>query len=192
MNGLEFVARVIEAVAWPCAVVVIALFARPLVREVVRGDALRRLKIGPGGFEAEWERVAAETKTKVPNSGSGVPAEGHPRPERLALRQEMLALMERSSPIAAVLASHSAIDAELRGALSQQGLDVRGVDTPTLANLAFEKGMITAHTRDAVEGLGVMRMLAQLSDQLVDEAHAMEFITIADATLYALRHDISK
>ena len=198
MNGFEFASRVIDAVAWPIAAVALALITRPLLRDVLGGANLRRVKIGPGGFEAEWDRLLAETGRRVqpppPQDRSGASSSGgEPTEAPPDFHEDMLSLLDRASPSAAVVASHGMIDAELRTLLRGREVEPGPVNTTALAHLACEHGIISAATRDAVEGLGVMRLLAVMEGgRNLTREHAEEFLTLATATLYAVRRDASR
>jgi hypothetical protein len=53
VDGLSFVAALVRSLAWPAAVVVaVVVLRRPLVRWLAVPP--RRVKVGPGGVEAEW------------------------------------------------------------------------------------------------------------------------------------------
>jgi hypothetical protein len=193
---LEFASRAIDALAWPAAAVVLGLLFRPALRELLSGPSLTRVKVGPGGLEAEWDRELNKTRRSVEHQRREV-AESNQAPQSVpsetptSFQRDMRELMERASPIAAVAASHTAVDAELRTVLRKSGIEPPSVSTAELAHLAYEQGLVSASTRDAIEGLGNMRMLAVMDEgaRRLDQRHAMEFVSLAEAVLFALRYE---
>jgi hypothetical protein len=62
-----------------------------------------------------------------------------------------------------------------------------------LARRAVEKSLITEATANAIEGLTVMRNLAVHDPRgEVTTERTQEYLTLADATLYALRSDLRR
>jgi hypothetical protein len=60
MGALEFTAALIGALAWPLAVVVVAITFRRAIQSALSGQ-IRRWKAGPTGLEVEsWEQTVIE------------------------------------------------------------------------------------------------------------------------------------
>src|SRR5438105_2158897 len=59
MTGWQFAASVISSLAWPVAVVVLAIVFRAPLRRLVSGD-VRRWKAGPSGLEVEFSEPLDE------------------------------------------------------------------------------------------------------------------------------------
>ncbi|SCL42151.1 hypothetical protein [Micromonospora aurantiaca (nom. illeg.)] len=62
MNWRQFTVALVQALAWPSVALVVLLVYRRRVARLL-GDNLRRLTVGP--IEAEWERVAEETRATI-------------------------------------------------------------------------------------------------------------------------------
>jgi hypothetical protein len=94
------------------------------------------------------------------------------------------------SPIGAVVEAYAQIETALRSVLEEHG--VEWLDRPwsvrRLAELAYERGLITSETRDAVEGLSVMRNLAAHgAEDDISPQRAREFIALSQGVLYAIQ-----
>ena len=159
MDGLSFVASLVRSLAWPGAVVIaVVVLRRPLVGWLAMPP--RRLKVGPGGVEAEWSEQTARvvgSLTPKPGGAGAVPEPGEAAPEASDFAREMLALVDAASPIAAVE--------------------------------AHARGLVNTANLDAVEGLGVMHTMAVLDTnrERLEPAKAREYVALAEAVLYALR-----
>ena len=101
---------------------------------------------------------------------------------------QMRALAESASPMAAVEASTQCVEHTLRGMLvnSTGPESIRQLNVSQLANRALELGLIDSQAADSINGLGVMRMLAILDQTQLDVEKAMEFVSLASAMLYVL------
>lgn len=93
------------------------------------------------------------------------------------------------SPTGAIVEAFGQIEVSLRSLLEQDGVD--NLDRPwsvrRLAGVANERGLITAETLDAIEGLSVMRNLAAHGGQEdLSPQRAHEFVALSHAVLYAI------
>jgi hypothetical protein len=177
MSAAEF----ISSVAWPVTVLVIALlFRKPLI-EVLRRSSEGDLSAGP--FRFKWKRLAEEVESDLGQPTSI--AEG--KIGGAAGRLDEIAAV---SPIGAVVESFGQIERALRTAL-----DERGIEGPhqkwsvrRLAEIAQEEGVITPETKDAIDGLSVMRNLAAHgSEEDISPDRAREFIALSHGVLYAIQ-----
>jgi rRNA-processing protein FCF1 len=101
---------------------------------------------------------------------------------------ELLRLVE-VSPSAAVMEAFARIERRLVDLLEEDGTSPdRKVGAATLARTAFTLGLISNETRDAVEGLSILRNLAAHGpkDDISTE-RALDYVVMADAVLYTLR-----
>lgn len=181
VSGLEFVASLVRSLAWPAAVIALGLVFRTTLTTALSGH-LTRLKAGPGGLELEWEFAASVVAERV----------GHPAQSATAdERQRELAQQAHIAPDTVMQRSYDDIERALRdltlpvdpGAAHRYG--AHGV-----AGIAHQHGLISDATLNAVEGLSVMRTLAMLGDETrVTPERALEFATLADAVLFAIRQD---
>jgi hypothetical protein len=174
------VAEFISSVAWPVAVLVIALlFRRPIIDAL--GSPRGALSAGP--FRLEWQRRAAEVEADLGQPTSI--AEG--RVGGAAGRLEEIAAV---SPVGAVVESFGQIEKALRTALEERGIEgpQRNWSVRRLAEVAQEQGVITAETKDAIDGLSVMRNLAAHGDaEDISSERAREFLALSHGVLYAIQ-----
>jgi hypothetical protein len=99
----------------------------------------------------------------------------------------MRELAKSASPAAAVEASIQRVERDLRAVVANTSAeDVTGFNLPQLANRALQLGLIDAQLADAINGLGVMRLMAVIDQDRLDIDEAMEFVTLCAAVLYVL------
>jgi hypothetical protein len=185
VDGLSFVASLVRSLAWPAAVVVaVVVLRRPLVGWLAVPP--RRVKVGPGGVEAEWAEQTARVVGSLTPKETGTRA----APEASDFAREMLALVDTASPIAAVEASYQQVGQALADMVeSAEPGAAAGLNVGQLARAAHARGLINSANLDAVEGLGVMHTMAVLdtNGERLEPARAREFVALAQAVLYALR-----
>lgn len=174
VSALEFIA----AVAWPVAVLVIAvMFRRPIAEALAA--ATGRVKAGP--FEIEWKRSVQTVEADL-----GLPpsiSEG-----QIGGAAGKLDELAEEAPAAAIVEAYGRIEQALRALLadSDTALDPRWGVLP-LARLALEQGRISPETAKAIEGLDVLRNLAvhgREDDLSPKRAH--EFVALVQGVLYSI------
>jgi hypothetical protein len=183
MTGTEqFIASLVNSLAWPCAVAVVAVTFRRQIGALL-SSSLKRLKAGP--VEFEFDRVIASTEANLGlDAGTAAAAE---RPQFSALSD--LAPVAQASPAAAVLEAHSRLEHELWEVTK----DIRTEgDRPQgavgLARLAHRHGLITPETENAIIGVTTLRNLTAHGRQAdVSVERAMDYLALVDGVLYALR-----
>jgi hypothetical protein len=182
MNGLEFVASLVNSLAWPAAVAVIVLALRTPLANAVSGP-VKRWKAGPSGVEVEyWEQAIEEARAELEQS----PEVGSDRTALPGLDDELARLVE-VSPRAAVMEAFARIESEMVTLLDGDSETVR-VGGTRLARMAHEQGRISDETLKAIEGMAVLRNLAAHGRSgEIDTTRALEFVVLADAVLFALR-----
>lgn len=104
MSFLLFVSKIIEAVAWPSAAVIIALAFRSELKSLM--PLLRKLKVG--SLEAEFEREVKTLEKEVSNS---IPLEFSPETE--PLQHELLQLAS-INPRSAIIEAWRRIESAIR------------------------------------------------------------------------------
>lgn len=187
MDGMEFVASLVRSLAWPTAVVVIAVLFRSSIRSTLDGQ-IKRWKAGPAGVEIEyWEQTAAVARRQLPADadeqaeqtlGGGLAGELGP--------------VAAAAPGAAVMEAFSRVERELRritaGVEPAEQLERMGARQ--LAVVAQRHGRISPESLNAIDGLSVMRNLAAHGRAgELDETRALEFVHLADAVLFALGNE---
>jgi hypothetical protein len=175
MSPAEF----ISSIAWPLAALAIALLFRAPLSEALR-SASGALSAGP--FRLEWQRRAEEIEADLGQAPSISKGEIGGAVGRLDEIAEV-------SPTGAVVEAFGQIELALRSLLEEHG--VENLDRPWsvrgLAEVAHERGLITAETKDAIEGLSVMRNLAAHGVQEdISSKRAHEFVALSQAVLYAI------
>jgi hypothetical protein len=177
MNWLGFIAAVIQAVAWPLVVVIVALVFRAELRGLLRGP-LQRLKVGP--LEAEWNRVLAALDTEI---GSPTPTRSQPD-KGFA---ELQGLAEKD-PDRAVFEAHERIVKRLQEMTGQEiGEPPLAATAASLARVAADRGRIAPATLRAIEGITLLRNLAAHGGPgSVTPERAAEYVAYAEMILWVL------
>jgi hypothetical protein len=103
---------------------------------------------------------------------------------------EMLGGTVATSPIAAVLDAHAAVERELRDLVVKVVPDSSVSRTPIrqILRMALDHRIISPETANAVEGITVMRNLAahgKASEVTAEKAR--DYLALVDAVLYTLR-----
>lgn len=180
MSILEF----ISSVAWPVSVLVIALlFREPLV------EALRSAtgKVAAGPFSLEWEKQVAEVEADLRRTPPLI-AGGE-----VSAAAGILDEIASISPEAAIVEGFAQIEASLRAALENAKVEIppRSWSAYELSRLALENNLISTGTKEAIDGLRVLRNLAahgQADDISPEKAH--EFVALTQAVLFAISLDL--
>ncbi|MGH8897186.1 MAG: hypothetical protein ACRDZ4_09235 [Egibacteraceae bacterium] len=180
MSNLEFLASVLESLAWPAAAIVIALLFRHQLRNLLSGP-MSRMKAGP--FEVEWDRLLSEAETELDKP----PQPGHETTLSGPLSEE-LAPVVTVDPTTAVLEAHARIEQELRRLLQgSTNTDSERMGAVRLVRLAADAGVVPREMVAAIEGLSVLRNLtAHGRANAVTEEQAYDYLAMAEAVLFAL------
>lgn len=178
MDTRQFIASLVNSLAWPAVLVVLLFLFRQRITELFE-QLPKRLKAGP--LEVEWDRAVAVTAT-------GLVA---PRQERaeLTLTDDLadLAPLTAAAPRAAVLDAAARVEAALRARFESSDAEVPpSHGLRNLARRARDAGLVEADTARSIEGLGVMRDLAAHARDDVTPERAREFLTLAGAVIYQL------
>ena len=158
-------------------------------------ELLGRLVEAEGfGFKGKFDRAAvavakaaaesfAQAGTAA-GSGQALDATVEVR-ESLTLRLDKLA---DENPAAAIMAAWAEVEKAIRLRMGDIGGRQPSIAGMMLARMALERGEISEATLRAVEGLSVLRNLAAHGrGDDVDGEKAHEYLTLADATLYAIK-----
>jgi hypothetical protein len=182
MSVLRFIASLVNSLAWPVAVIVIALIFQKQIRQLA-SRPMRRLKAGP--LEVEFDRLLSEVEVSVEAPPAAASA-GGTRSENPLI--EALEETATTSPITAVMEAHAAVEQELRRVISLSGTSVSTKSIGQLLRLALDQGAITPETAKAVEGITVMRNLAAhgRANEVTAE-RAQDYLALVDAVLYTLQ-----
>jgi len=182
MSGLQFIIDFVKALAWPAAIVaIVAFLRRPIVDILMQlASGLRRLRAGQS--DAEFDRIAGQTKaelTATVSAGSGqavIP---------VSLR---FAAAADDDPAAAIGRAFGAVEAALRDLLGSSGklVPVGSGDPTALARFARDQGLVPESIVRAVDGVVSLRNLATADPSRVTRDHAVKFLALVDALLFAI------
>ena len=186
MSGLQFIVEFVKALAWPVAIVVIVVFLRrPIVDILMQlASGLRRLRAGQG--DAEFDRIAGQAKAELTATVSAIPTVGTgAAPIPVLLR---FAATADDDPAAAITQSLGAVEAALRDLLGSSGKLVPvGTGDPTaIARFARDQGLVPESIVRAVDGVVTLRNSAAADPQRVTKDQAVKYLALVDALLFAL------
>lgn len=185
MDWRAFFASVVGSLAWPLVVLLIVLLLRRQLIGLFDGP-LSRLKLGPGGVEAEWDR---QLEAAAANTARALPAPQGPDVED---RLEAIEKLIDRTPVIAVRMCFDVVLDELRRLIVARDVDVpdtgREPTVHLLIKAAYHGGAITKPTGEALRALETLVRLTENdpSGTRTTPANAREFFTIARTTLFAL------
>lgn len=191
MDWREFIASVIDSLAWPGAIAFAAWLLRGQLRQLLAAP-LGTVKVTATGAELAWDRgigmIAASTAKASAESRPSrePPPAGHDVDAEL----DNLARLIEHSPSAALQQAFAIVERELRRLIDERGVElppgVRGPDA--LVKAAFRAGAISKATCDALRGLIQLYNLAASdpSGTRVTPEKASEYLVLVRAVLYAL------
>jgi hypothetical protein len=189
----QLIASLVSSLAWPVAVVAIAVVFRRQVVQLLTAGPLKRLKAGP--VEFEWDRLIAEAEAKVelaPREEQSA-ADNQRLEWRTTSDAESVTLTEefgslaKAAPSGAVLEAFGRVEQDLRARLEVAGRKPSAVGAVALARVAKEAGLITAQSAEAVEGAAILRNLAAHRPEEVTPAIALDYLALVDGVLFTLR-----
>jgi hypothetical protein len=183
MSGLQFIVDFVKALAWPAALVaIVAFLRRPIVDILMQlASGLRRLRSGKS--DAEFDRIAGQTKAELTATVSAGAPGGAGIPVLLRF-----AGAADDDPAAAIAQAFGAVEAALRDLLGSSGkLVPMGSGDPTaVARFARDQGLVPESIVRAVDGLAALRNVASADPTRVTRDHAVTFLALVDALLYAI------
>ena len=98
----------------------------------------------------------------------------------------------KSEPNAAILAAYAEVEKAVRGSVSDLAVP-RDAPLTYLLAAAIADQRIQAPTANSVKGLAVLRNLAAHSPETGEtQERAMDFLAMADATLFAIRSNLAR
>lgn len=183
MSGLQFVVDFVRALAWPVAIVALVVFLRrPIVDILVQlASGLRRLRAGRS--DAEFDQIVSQTKAELTATVSGAAAEHAVIPALLRF-----AAAAEDDPASAIAQAFGSVEAGLRDLLTARGnVAPAGSGDPTaIARFARDQGLVPESIVRAVDGLVTLRNAAAADPPRVTREHAVQFLALIDALLFAL------
>jgi hypothetical protein len=180
MDTSQLIASLASSLAWPLAIVCIAVLFRAQLKTLLT-ERLRHIEAGP--LKADFDRIGSNVHTVLDQAGISPPTEAD---------TDDLADLAQREPAAAIPEAFARVERELRDALTainEQPPDDAGA--MTLAHQALEHGLISPLTINAIEGIAVMRNLAVHGPRReVTAKQAHEYLALVDSVLYAMRQNI--
>jgi hypothetical protein len=177
----QFISSLVHSLAWPGAVLVLAVAFRRQLAKLLDSDRLRRLRAGP--VDLVFDRQLAKVEESVARE---LPAEGE-QPRLLAGELRDTAAV---APATAVLEATDRLERELATVIQEAGeWVVAGGGLVALARQALDHDLITPETANAVKGIAVLRNLAAHDHMSrLSPAQAQEYLSLVDATIFAVKH----
>jgi hypothetical protein len=158
MGWRDFIASLVDSLAWPAAVVVLVMLLRSQIAGLFDGT-LQRLKLGPAGAELEWARTEAVTAVAAVSSNrAAAPGE---RRDGFDAELAVIEEMTDTVPSVAVQRGFDLVERELRRIVDEQKLEVPYPNPRVdgLIKAAYHGNAITRETGEALRGLLHLRNL---------------------------------
>jgi hypothetical protein len=178
---VQSLVALVQALAWPLVVVVLAILFRPQLQRLL-SVPMQRLKAGP--FEVVFDHKLAETEARI------APA-SPPLPLATPSVREELTSVALESPGLAVLEGHERIYRRLLelvgpgaaipipGPLPRTGL--------AIAKVATDRGLILPETAQAIEELTELRnLVAHGGLDAITADGALRYLGLVDRVLYLM------
>jgi hypothetical protein len=178
---MQFVVDFVSALAWPLAIVLIVVFLRrPIVDILMQlASGLRRLRSGQS--DAEFDRVVSQVKAELTAT---VSASG---PGSLPVLLRFAAATDDDPP-AAIAQAFGTVEAALRDLLGSTGklVPVGSGDPSAIARFARDQGLVPESIVRAVDGVVTLRNAAAADPPRLTRDHAVKFLALVDALLFAI------
>jgi hypothetical protein len=172
-----------------------ASLRRELLLEAVPPNRLWLRISREGGTTSERSQVWHDTDNAT-RQALDLELSGETMPVDLAesFPAQMRELAVSASPSAAIEASIQRVERDLQRVVqSATGQSLNTLNVSQLASRGLEFGLIDAQLADAINGLGVMRLMAVMDQTRITVDEAMEFVTLCAGVLYVLsRHRRSR
>lgn len=182
MDTKQLIASLVSSLAWPTAVVCIAVLFRVQLKTLLT-ERLRHIEAGP--LKADFDLLGSKVEATLGEAGIRVPAH---------VEADDLASLAKQAPTMVIAEAFALVEQELRSALASIGESpAESVDATELAQLALGQGLITPLTINAIEGIAVMRNLAIHGPRReITVAQVDEYLALVESILYAIRQDIKR
>jgi hypothetical protein len=183
VSGLQFVANVIGALVWPAAIVVVVVFLRRPLADILTQVAhgLRRLRAGQS--DAQFDRIAGQAKAELTATVSG----GVPGPEAVPALLRFATVADDNPP-AAFTQALGTVDTALRELLGSGGklVPVGTGDPAAVARFARDQGLVPESLVRAVDAVAALRNIAAADPARATREHAVTYLALVDALLFAI------
>ncbi len=182
MGTNQFIASLVSTLAWPAAIVCIAIVFRTQLKTLLT-DRLKHIEAGP--LKADFDLIGSEVQATLGQAGIPVPAHAG---------SDDLAGLVQQAPELVISEAFGLIEQELRDAMSKIGKPLAdGADAMALARTALEQGLISSLTLNAIQGVAVMRNLAVRGPRReITSAQVDEYLALVESVLFAMRQNIMR
>jgi hypothetical protein len=183
VSTIEFVIRLVDALAWPVVVLVAVVLLRRPVSELLTRHPPASLRAGP--LELTWSHVVAETSQQAAKVERTSAELDSTRPGRVA---EELAPAVEKAPLTAIREAYATLERTLREVVGPvEGVDTYRLGPVSLAKLGASRGVIDQEIVRTVEGLMIMHNMAiHNRGPAITPDRAREYVSLADITISAL------
>jgi hypothetical protein len=185
----DLIASLVDSLAWPAAVVVLVVALRHQLGVLFEAP-LQRLKLGPGGVEAEWDRT--ERATAVAAAGS-VTIRSRSDATDIDFVEERLNVIEPLAdtvPAVAIRQAFDVVESELRRLVDDAGVELvyPNPDVHGYLKSAYHGDLISKELGEAIRGLIVLRDLTNNDPggTRTSPEKARDFLVLARSVLYSL------
>jgi hypothetical protein len=178
MTVLGFIAALVQALAWPVVVLIVAIIFHRQVKTLL-SEQLKRFKAGP--VEVEWERQVLRVETLVE------PIKPSLDGTKESLVNELGSIADEL-PELAVLEAFDRVTLKLRPLLTGDEPETERPYSRLREKLrtAADRGRINLEAARAIEGMQVLRNLAAHKAGEISPQRAAEYLALADAVIYSL------
>ncbi len=178
MTVLGFVAALVQALAWPVVVLIIAIIFHRQVKALM-SEQLKRFKAGP--VEVEWERQVVRVETLVE------PVPPHLGATGLSLADEFGSLAAQE-PRRAILEAFDRVTLKLRPLLVGDEPEAERPYSRLQDKLrvATKTRLVTPEAARSIEGMQILRNLAAHDAGEISPERAANYLALADAVIYSL------
>jgi len=177
VDNQQFVASLVSSLAWPVAVVIVAIVFRSPISEMIN-----RLEHVKSPFFEGWAKAAAEAHEAVLTTGVTAPERRDAPDDSLTARFSDLA---RTSPPGAVMAAWVEVEQALKANIEAAGATPDRLDQRNW-QVALRAGLVTEGTAVALQRLRDLRDLAAHRSEYVDAGRAFDFLALADSVMWAI------
>jgi hypothetical protein len=184
MDNQQFVASLVSSLAWPVAVVIVALvFRRPI------GEMIDRLEHVKSPLFEGWAKARAETRLALAASPAPAPEAAVHGP----LTDDFAALAA-TAPIDAILRAWNVVETLLREYLELEGVPkARTLTFDQMTDTALKVGLMTRDTANGIKGLANLRTVALHGvGEKLDSDKALDFLALADAVVFTIEYERSR
>jgi hypothetical protein len=195
MEWRDFIASLIDSIAWPVAVIVLVVLLRTQIRGLFDGT-LQRLNLGLSGAEFEWAQVeratavAVASNVRAASSCDGGPSTDH-QSDRLEASLAAVDPLVAAAPGVAIRRAFDIIEEELRRIVDEHQLELPYPDPDVYGYIkaAHHGQAITKSDAEALRGMAVLRNLTGddgMASSTTPEK-ARDFVNLTRALLCTLR-----